>query len=332
MKGCDTLSTYDKKSIGQRIKKIRLDKGMTQEEFGKFFGASKGNVATWEKGSSIPNADRLKMISKFGDITVNYLLYGDWLNNFDKLTKYYPESKRYLINNTPLFAIKNAMEEIYDNRISFDDVDKLKIIIEKLIKATEIFLNDTVQKSFEYLQSHKDDVRIVWDKLSTQGMKFDVSQNQLMNLLDNPSAEAIASSSNTIENLHNEILFSKNNGFLLLTIETYQISLNDILNNNYSTSKKTKSSEMTAFKYAQNNIYGHDYALAIYNELQDVVYVVSQYEEGYKNYEYLKNHFVIYNNEVYLSVLSAENLFTIDDTLTSVKHVDFFAPLLSILY
>ena len=39
------------------------------------FSASKGNVATWEKGLSLPNKERLSMISKYGDINVTQLLY-----------------------------------------------------------------------------------------------------------------------------------------------------------------------------------------------------------------------------------------------------------------
>lgn len=67
----------DKKAVGQRIKSIRLSKGMTLEEFGKLFGASRGNVSLWEKGSSIPNNERLKQISKIGDLSVDELLHGN---------------------------------------------------------------------------------------------------------------------------------------------------------------------------------------------------------------------------------------------------------------
>lgn len=67
----------DKKALGQRIKSIRQSKGLTMEEFGKFFdNASKGVISNWEKGSNIPNNARIKMIAQFGGITVNELLYG----------------------------------------------------------------------------------------------------------------------------------------------------------------------------------------------------------------------------------------------------------------
>lgn len=65
----------DKKKVGQKIKSLRLNKGMTQEEFGKLFGATRGNVATWERGVSLPNNERLKLIADLSSMTVNELLH-----------------------------------------------------------------------------------------------------------------------------------------------------------------------------------------------------------------------------------------------------------------
>ena len=69
-------NTVEKQAIGQRIKRIRLEKGMTTKEFGKLFNATDSNVSSWEKGRTLPNPERLKSIAKIGDITVDELLYG----------------------------------------------------------------------------------------------------------------------------------------------------------------------------------------------------------------------------------------------------------------
>lgn len=61
-------------TIGNRIKNIRLAKGMTLEEFGKLFNASKSSVYGWENGRNMPNKERLKMIAKIGEISVNELI------------------------------------------------------------------------------------------------------------------------------------------------------------------------------------------------------------------------------------------------------------------
>ena len=73
----------DNIKIGHRIKHIRLKEGETQEEFGKYFSASKGNVATWEKGISLPNKSRIKSIAEKGNCSISYLLYG----SYDELIK-----------------------------------------------------------------------------------------------------------------------------------------------------------------------------------------------------------------------------------------------------
>lgn len=67
---------FDKKAVGARIRKIRLEKGMTLEEFGKLMGADKGIVSRWENGKSVPKAERLKTVAKLGDMTVEELLNG----------------------------------------------------------------------------------------------------------------------------------------------------------------------------------------------------------------------------------------------------------------
>ena len=48
-----------------RIKKIRTDANMTQEEFGKAIGASRGMVTTYEKGTVPTLSTRLLICAKF---------------------------------------------------------------------------------------------------------------------------------------------------------------------------------------------------------------------------------------------------------------------------
>ncbi|WP_314353687.1 helix-turn-helix transcriptional regulator [uncultured Granulicatella sp.] len=78
-------TTIDKKLIGERIKNIRQQKGMTLEEFGKMFGASKSNVRSWEIGKNLPNPERLKTIAKIADISVDTLLYGKMKERISKM-------------------------------------------------------------------------------------------------------------------------------------------------------------------------------------------------------------------------------------------------------
>lgn len=79
----------NKNKVGVRIQQIRRNKGMTLEEFGKLFGASRGNVSLWEKGYSLPNNKRLKSIADLANITVDELLHGKEKEQITMATEIY---------------------------------------------------------------------------------------------------------------------------------------------------------------------------------------------------------------------------------------------------
>ena len=79
------LTKEEKISVGQRINKIRLSKGMTMEEFGNLLSTSKSIVYRWEIGKSVPAPERLKSIAKIADISVNTLLYGGMKERIAKI-------------------------------------------------------------------------------------------------------------------------------------------------------------------------------------------------------------------------------------------------------
>lgn len=62
--------------LGQKIKELRMDKGLTMEEFGKLFDASKSIVSRWERDISVPNEKRLKHIAKLAGKSVSEFVYG----------------------------------------------------------------------------------------------------------------------------------------------------------------------------------------------------------------------------------------------------------------
>ena len=79
------LTKEEKISVGQRINKIRLSKGMTMEEFGNLLSTSKSIVYRWEIGKSVPAPERLKTIAKIADISVDTLLYGKMKERISKM-------------------------------------------------------------------------------------------------------------------------------------------------------------------------------------------------------------------------------------------------------
>ena len=69
-------------SLGERIKVIRLEKGMSKTEFGKLFETTGSLVNKWETGQVIPSESRLKNIAELGNTTVNRLLNSNPLSDY----------------------------------------------------------------------------------------------------------------------------------------------------------------------------------------------------------------------------------------------------------
>lgn len=67
----DLVSTN---SIGERIKDIRLENGMSKTEFGKLFETTGSLVNKWETNQVVPTEKRLKEIAELGGIQVKELV------------------------------------------------------------------------------------------------------------------------------------------------------------------------------------------------------------------------------------------------------------------
>lgn len=142
------LTKEEKILIGQRIKQIRREKGMTMEEFGNLLSTSKSIVYRWEIGTNLPNPERLKLIAKIADISVEELLYGNILR------QYFNEHWTRLIKN------KDTKKDYCTTHV----VDTSKnYFITHIINTKEEFYNvdqkefyNVNKKEFEYIKSNKE--------------------------------------------------------------------------------------------------------------------------------------------------------------------------------
>ena len=67
----------DTKCIGNRIKALRLERGMTQNSFAEVLGVSFQAVSNWERGVAPPDLDNLVRVAAFFGVTVDDLLRVD---------------------------------------------------------------------------------------------------------------------------------------------------------------------------------------------------------------------------------------------------------------
>ena len=61
-------------NLGERIKELRLEKGLTQPELEKIIGVSNGIISVWENNVNEPKATFIKRLATALDVTSDYLL------------------------------------------------------------------------------------------------------------------------------------------------------------------------------------------------------------------------------------------------------------------
>ena len=61
-------------TIGDKIRLLRKEKGLTQQELAKCMKMSDGNLSKYELGRLEPSTDTIKMLADFFNVSTDYLL------------------------------------------------------------------------------------------------------------------------------------------------------------------------------------------------------------------------------------------------------------------
>ena len=116
-------------NFGQRFKKLRLEKGLTQqglaEDFNKIYGHtfSKSSISQYENGKRTPENEALKNFALYFNVSIDYLLCIDDIryNNIDI-------QKQDLQNE----ILTEASNFFSDENINRDEKDKLFKVLSKI--------------------------------------------------------------------------------------------------------------------------------------------------------------------------------------------------------
>lgn len=65
--------------FNEKLKELRKQKDLTQEELAEALFVSRTAISKWESGRGYPSLDSLKEIAKFFELTVDELLSGEEL-------------------------------------------------------------------------------------------------------------------------------------------------------------------------------------------------------------------------------------------------------------
>ena len=64
-------------TFGKKIKKLRTDNGLTQDELAEKIYVTRTAISKWESGRGFPNIESLKAISKYFSVSLDELLSGE---------------------------------------------------------------------------------------------------------------------------------------------------------------------------------------------------------------------------------------------------------------
>lgn len=70
--------------LSKRLKELRLEAGLTQKELANAINTSQQNIGLYENGKRNPKREILNRISKYFNVSINYLLGNSEIRNPEK--------------------------------------------------------------------------------------------------------------------------------------------------------------------------------------------------------------------------------------------------------
>ena len=157
-------------NIGEKIKKLRQENGITQEDLAKQLGVSFQAVSRWENSTTYPDITMLPIIANMFDVTIDYLLDMDSYKKDEELKKIIEkddvlfnkgktkEREKILENVLKKYPnswdIKDRLMSVYFT-IAFNDNNNREEYDQKTIKIATNILEKCVVDSIRYSAMQK---------------------------------------------------------------------------------------------------------------------------------------------------------------------------------
>ncbi len=135
---------------GKRIKKLRLEEGFKQKDLAEKLGISASSVGMYEREERQPDAETLKTIADFFDVSVDYILGNSNKRDHKHLTA---KDKRDI--SRTLDELADQIENHEGEILNYDGIEVTKEDAELLIDAIELALKRIKKKNKEKYTPNK---------------------------------------------------------------------------------------------------------------------------------------------------------------------------------
>jgi transcriptional regulator with XRE-family HTH domain len=122
-----TLAGSDKMFSGERLKEIRIKKGMTQEKLGEIIGVTKGTISLYENNQRKPKLENIIELMYALGISADYLLGADVIVEI----KNEEDPKYRLLTNDEVKFIEELRKDSFIYDLLFQDPKRGIEIIKK---------------------------------------------------------------------------------------------------------------------------------------------------------------------------------------------------------
>ena len=122
--------------LGEKIYTLRKNRGISQEEFAEILNTSRQAVSKWERNESKPDIDKLMLIAKLFNVSIDYLL-------------------SYEISYSDIGSFINKMKECYLNNKSIIDIDEIRLWCFKYPNNFELHLCATEYLYIAFTNNNK---------------------------------------------------------------------------------------------------------------------------------------------------------------------------------
>ena len=68
------MSNFDVMQFGERIKALRIEKGVGQNKLAEDLSLSNASISYWETGKQVPSAEVIYKLAKYFNVSADYLL------------------------------------------------------------------------------------------------------------------------------------------------------------------------------------------------------------------------------------------------------------------
>jgi len=114
-------------TFGEKLKKLRKDRGWSQDELGRRVGVHGRHIGKYEIGRAMPNADTVVRIAETLGVTIDYLLLDDLaaesapsaalrdeelLRKFEAVEKMDDEDRRVIASLIDAYIKKHQIESV----------------------------------------------------------------------------------------------------------------------------------------------------------------------------------------------------------------------------